>query len=132
MTEGSGAGSIPLTNGSGSENPKNMWIRWIRIRNTGFSSFLWVTLSSWVRIYSTASYTLLDIPEEPHVNLHLRVQMLRMLQQTNVNRYYYMKITRKPMTKKKSQCFFAIFISLRRHCSIYYRLVLIYLFIGIT
>ncbi len=29
---GSGSGSIPLTNGSGSMKPKNMWIRWIRIR----------------------------------------------------------------------------------------------------
>ncbi len=29
-----GSGSIPLTSGSGSERPKNMWIRWIRIRNT--------------------------------------------------------------------------------------------------
>ncbi len=45
MIEGSGsrAGSwswswsIPLTSGSGSRRPKNMWIRWIRIRirNTG-------------------------------------------------------------------------------------------------
>ncbi len=41
MREGSGFGSIPLTSGSGSEagRPKNMWIRWIRIRirirNTG-------------------------------------------------------------------------------------------------
>ncbi len=25
-------GSMPLTNGSGSRRPKNMWIRWIRIR----------------------------------------------------------------------------------------------------
>jgi hypothetical protein len=36
MIEGSGAGAragcIPLTNGSGSGRPKNMWIRWIRIR----------------------------------------------------------------------------------------------------
>ncbi len=36
---GSGAGSIPLTNRSGSRRPTNMWIRWIRIRirirNTG-------------------------------------------------------------------------------------------------
>jgi hypothetical protein len=34
MIEGSGsrAGSIPLTSGSGSGRPKNMWIRWIRIR----------------------------------------------------------------------------------------------------
>jgi hypothetical protein len=32
-----GYGSIPLTNGSGSgsRRPKNMWIRWIRIRNSG-------------------------------------------------------------------------------------------------
>jgi hypothetical protein len=29
-----GSGSIPLTNGSGSGRPINMWIRWIRIRNT--------------------------------------------------------------------------------------------------
>ncbi len=34
MIEGSGSGSIPLTSGSGSGRPKNMWIRWIRIRNT--------------------------------------------------------------------------------------------------
>jgi hypothetical protein len=36
MIEGSGSGYesryIHLTNGSGSERPKNMWIRWIRIR----------------------------------------------------------------------------------------------------
>ncbi len=38
MIEGSGSGSragsgsIPLTSGSGSGRPKNMWIRWIRIR----------------------------------------------------------------------------------------------------
>jgi hypothetical protein len=33
MIEGSGSGSKPLTNGSGSGRPKNIWIRWIR--NTG-------------------------------------------------------------------------------------------------
>jgi hypothetical protein len=32
MIEGSGSGSIPLTNASGSRRPKNIWIRWIRIR----------------------------------------------------------------------------------------------------
>ncbi len=37
MIEGSGSGSIPLTSGSGSGRPKNMWIRWIRIRNTVFN-----------------------------------------------------------------------------------------------
>jgi hypothetical protein len=31
---GSGTGPIPLTSGSGSGRPKNMWIQWIRIRNT--------------------------------------------------------------------------------------------------
>ncbi len=40
LTSGSGFGSgcgsrsIPLTIGSGSRKPENMWIRWIRIRNT--------------------------------------------------------------------------------------------------
>jgi hypothetical protein len=44
MIEGSGSGSIPLTNGSGSGfiRPKTMWIRWIqiriRIRNTEYNS----------------------------------------------------------------------------------------------
>jgi hypothetical protein len=33
MIEGGGSGTIPLTNGSAGR-PKNMWIRWIRIRNT--------------------------------------------------------------------------------------------------
>ena len=41
MIEGFGTGfrSIPLTSGSGSGMPKNMWIRWIRIRNTG--TYVW-------------------------------------------------------------------------------------------
>jgi hypothetical protein len=38
-----GSGSIPLTSGSGSGRPKNMWIRWIRfrirIRNTALAPF---------------------------------------------------------------------------------------------
>jgi hypothetical protein len=41
-------GSIPLTNGSGSERPKNMWIRWIRIRirNTALQrQSLWIQSS---------------------------------------------------------------------------------------
>jgi hypothetical protein len=37
-----GSESIPLTSGAGSGRPKNMWIRWmrirIRIRNTGFGN----------------------------------------------------------------------------------------------
>jgi hypothetical protein len=39
---GSGSGSIPLTSesGSGAGRPKNMWIRWIRIRNTDFRYML--------------------------------------------------------------------------------------------
>jgi hypothetical protein len=37
---GSGSGSMPLTNGSGSGRPKNMWIRWIRIRNTASNFYL--------------------------------------------------------------------------------------------
>ncbi len=35
MIEGSRSGFIDLTSGSGSGRAKNMWIRWIRIRNTG-------------------------------------------------------------------------------------------------
>jgi hypothetical protein len=39
---GSGSESIPMINGSGSERPKNMWIRAIqtriRIRNTAFKA----------------------------------------------------------------------------------------------
>ncbi len=34
MLEGSGSGSLTLTNGSGSRRPKNIWILRIRIRNT--------------------------------------------------------------------------------------------------
>ncbi len=50
MIEGSGSGSIPLTSGSGSgsRRPKNMWIRWIRIR-----------------IRNAAAYMCADEPVEP-------------------------------------------------------------------
>jgi len=46
MIEGSGSGFIPLTDGSGSgsKRPKNMWIRWIRIRNTGFLLASWSSM----------------------------------------------------------------------------------------
>ncbi len=36
----SGSVSIPLTDGSRSRRPKNMWIRWIRIRNTAPQGFI--------------------------------------------------------------------------------------------
>jgi hypothetical protein len=43
MIEGSGSragsGSIPLTSGSGSGRPKNMWIRWIRNAGKNVCSF---------------------------------------------------------------------------------------------
>jgi hypothetical protein len=50
IEEGSGSGSIPLTNesGFGSRRPKNMWIRWIqiRIRNTASFNFnFWLIIS---------------------------------------------------------------------------------------
>ncbi len=56
MIEGSRSGSIPLTNGSGSgsRRPKNMWIRWIRIRirNTGSKNiFLFcLLLTGWLYV----------------------------------------------------------------------------------
>ncbi len=57
-----GSGSIPLTNGSGSRMPKNMWIR-IRICNTGFSSSSkfeanfnsWILIHIWIRILSESA-----------------------------------------------------------------------------
>jgi hypothetical protein len=61
---GSGSESMPLTDGSGSgsRRPKNMWIRWIRIRirirntdcNKMYTIFLKIILSSypWVRPWS--------------------------------------------------------------------------------
>jgi hypothetical protein len=58
MIEGSGSGSIPLTRGSGSGfwRPENMWIRWIRIRNTGsFSKASRVFLPSCTAVSSFLS-----------------------------------------------------------------------------
>ena len=51
-----GSGSIPLTSGSGSGRPKNMWIRWIRIRirNTESSGFLFFA-GWWFAIDASAS-----------------------------------------------------------------------------
>jgi hypothetical protein len=62
MIEGSGSGSIPPTSGSGSERPKNMWIRWIRIRNTVHNTvfYLQTRYSFLARIYVTL-HGLLDI-----------------------------------------------------------------------
>jgi hypothetical protein len=58
MIEGSGSragyesGSIPLTDGSRSRRPKNMWIRWIRIRNTAtISTFFSPFLETFGHIY---------------------------------------------------------------------------------
>jgi hypothetical protein len=39
-----GSGSIPLTSGSGSGRPENMWIQ-IRIRNTNFCQYLTIVKS---------------------------------------------------------------------------------------
>jgi hypothetical protein len=46
-TSGSGSRSIPRTSGSGSGRPKNMWIRWIRIRNTASNPNNCFTSESW-------------------------------------------------------------------------------------
>jgi hypothetical protein len=50
-------GSIPLTSGSGSGRPKNMWIRWIRIRNTRYKPSSYQT-----SIYKTSSYRMSRLP----------------------------------------------------------------------
>jgi hypothetical protein len=41
LTTGSGCDFCLMMEGSGSGRPKNMWIRWIRIRNTGCTN-LWI------------------------------------------------------------------------------------------
>jgi hypothetical protein len=47
MIEGSGSGdgSVPLTSGSGSRRPKNIWIRRIRIRNTALLMIFLVSIA---------------------------------------------------------------------------------------
>ncbi len=42
---GSGTGSLTLTNGSGSGKPKNIWIRWIRIRNYGYNTEIFFSIT---------------------------------------------------------------------------------------
>jgi hypothetical protein len=71
MIEGSGSGSIPLTNGSGpgSMRPKNMWIRWIRIRNTAFG---WLARPSGSRSSSLSSRPLNTLPYSPLLSVKLR------------------------------------------------------------
>ncbi len=56
MIEESGPGSIPLTNESGPGRPKNMWIRWIRIR---------------IRIRNTAENEVFLIKKDPYWKLSL-------------------------------------------------------------
>jgi hypothetical protein len=48
---GAGSGSIPLTCGSGSARHKNMWIRWIQIRNTAWYWYLRIQICN--SFYST-------------------------------------------------------------------------------
>ncbi len=68
MIEGSGSGSIPLTNGSGSGSmrPKNMWIR---IRNTAFG---WLARPSGSRSSSLSSRPLNTLPYSPLLSVKLR------------------------------------------------------------
>ncbi len=66
MIEGSGPGSIPLTNGSGSMRHKNMWIR---IRNTAFG---WLARPSGSRSSSLSSRPLNTLPYSPLLSVKLR------------------------------------------------------------
>ncbi len=60
VAEGSGSGAIPLTNGTGSGRPKNMWIRWIRIRIRNTGSRYWIK-SSIRSMLSTTTQDIMDL-----------------------------------------------------------------------
>ncbi len=66
---GSGSGSIPLTSGYGSgfRRPKNVWIRWIRIR-------------IWIRIRNTVRYSYRHCYEPPSLSLHVPQLFFTLLQ----------------------------------------------------
>ncbi len=74
MTEGSGSVSISLTrwSGSGSSRPKNMWIRWVRIRihNTAFS-----------RIRSETKINYLD-PDSVELRKNFNAELLQEMSQS--------------------------------------------------
>jgi hypothetical protein len=81
MIEGSGsrAGSIPLNSESGSESPKNMWIR-IRIRNTASKEQIWQRYQAKIRpvkktreillFHSTEAYSV-DVPGQALADFQL-------------------------------------------------------------
>ncbi len=73
---GSGSGSIPLTSGSGSGRSKNMWIRWIRIRNTatryGFGSGSFyhqakIVRKPWFQLFCDFLMTFLSLKNDVNV-----------------------------------------------------------------
>jgi hypothetical protein len=64
IIEGSGSGSIPLTSGSGSGRPKNMWSRWIRIRNTGSLK----SKRAWIQVLLRNKQ---DLDRHQELNVHL-------------------------------------------------------------
>jgi hypothetical protein len=78
MIEGSGSESIPLTSGSGSGRPKNMWIR---IRNTDFKKACRETqdipyFTSVNAPLSVSYYCRLTVPNKTKRCLHYTVQYL--------------------------------------------------------
>jgi hypothetical protein len=76
MIEGSGSRSIPLTSGSGSGSwrPKNMGIRWIRIRNTG-KDYAWQ--NTWIVFnFSTRHFTFFNIFYQ-YSGLQIHINLMR-------------------------------------------------------